>query len=101
MPHVLGNAGGPPPPTDNETLLQAEVDRLKTELDECRSVIALHQQNGCGKQLYAEGLRAELDAARKVIGLATAIYEDGNYDPVLFAELGAALAAHGKAMGGK
>jgi len=37
MPHVLGNAGGPPPATRNETLLQAEVDRLRRELDECRN----------------------------------------------------------------
>jgi hypothetical protein len=39
MPHVLGNAGGPPPPTRNETLLREAVDRLRAELDECRSVI--------------------------------------------------------------
>jgi hypothetical protein len=36
-PHVLGNAGGPPPATRNETLLQAEVDRLCRELDRCKA----------------------------------------------------------------
>jgi hypothetical protein len=66
MPHVLGPVDGPPPPTSNETLLREAVDRLRLELDECRSVIALHQQNGCGKQLYAEGLQNELRAAREV-----------------------------------
>jgi len=71
MPHVLGNAGGPPPATRNETLLREAVDRL----------------------------RRELDAARKVIGPAAAIYQDGNYDPVLFAELGAALDAYDKVTG--
>jgi hypothetical protein len=39
MPHVLGNAGGPPPATRNEILLREAVDRLRVELDECRSVI--------------------------------------------------------------
>jgi len=39
MPHVLGNAGGPPPPTRNETLLQAEVDRLRGELTAARQVV--------------------------------------------------------------
>jgi hypothetical protein len=67
MPHVLGNAGGPPRPTRNESLLREAGDRLRAELDECRSVIALHQQNGCGKQLYAEGLQVELRAAREAI----------------------------------
>jgi hypothetical protein len=39
MPHVLGNAGGPPPPTRNETLLQAEVDRLRGELTAAQQVV--------------------------------------------------------------
>jgi hypothetical protein len=39
MPHVLGNAGGPPPPTRNETLLREAVDRLRAELDGCRKTI--------------------------------------------------------------
>ncbi len=42
---------------------------------------------------------AELRAAREVIGPAAAIYEDGNYDPILFAELGEALAAYDKITG--
>ena len=29
MPHVLGNAGGPAPPTRTELLLQAENERLR------------------------------------------------------------------------
>jgi len=50
----------------------AELRALRREIDECRSVIALHQQNGCGVQLYAEGLRIELDAARGVISAGDA-----------------------------
>ena len=47
----------------------------------------------------AEEMVAELRAARKVMGPASAIYEDGNYDPVFFAELGDALDAYDKVTG--
>ncbi len=36
MPHVLGNAGGPPGPTRNEAKLQAEIEQLRAELDAAR-----------------------------------------------------------------
>jgi hypothetical protein len=42
----------------------AEVERLRESERQARSVIALHQQNGCGVQLYAEGLRAEIARLR-------------------------------------
>jgi hypothetical protein len=50
MPHVLGNAGGPPPPTRNETLLREAVDQLRAELDEYREALRCHHD-------YIDGLR--------------------------------------------
>lgn len=44
----------------------------------------------------ATALVAELRIARQVLGPAKAIYEDGAYDPVLFAELGTAIDAYDK-----
>jgi hypothetical protein len=40
MPHVLGNAGGPPPATRNEILLREAVDRLRAELDAARQAVS-------------------------------------------------------------
>ena len=100
MPHLLGPAGQPPPPTRNELLLREAVDRLRAQLDECRtqrddnlanarriddlrmaeirevrSVIALHQQNGCGVQLYAEGRQAEVDRLHAQLNAARQVVE--------------------------
>jgi hypothetical protein len=75
MPHVLGNAGGPPPPTHNETLLREAVDRLRVELDECRN------------------------ASRKVADqLAGVVYNHRKACPCTRCEV---LHAYDKAMGGK
>jgi hypothetical protein len=75
---------------------------LVAELRECQdacgnweAVARVHQDEA----IRARQMDAELRAAREAIGLAAAIYEDGNYDPVLFAELGAALAAYHKIVG--
>jgi hypothetical protein len=37
MPHLLGPAGSPLPPSRNEVLLREAVDRLRAQLDECRT----------------------------------------------------------------
>ncbi len=37
---------------------------IAAELVTVRKVIGLHQQNGCGRQLYAEGLQVEVDQLR-------------------------------------
>jgi hypothetical protein len=39
MPHLLGPAGAPPPPSRNEVLLREAVDRLRVQLDAARQVI--------------------------------------------------------------
>jgi hypothetical protein len=41
MPHLMGPAGNPLPPSRNEVLLREEVDRLRAQLDAARQVIAL------------------------------------------------------------
>jgi hypothetical protein len=39
MPHLIGPAGAPLPPTRNELKLREEVDRLHAQLDAARQVI--------------------------------------------------------------
>ncbi len=40
MPHILGNAGGPSPPTRNEAKLQAELLECQARLRIARALIA-------------------------------------------------------------
>jgi hypothetical protein len=40
VPHVLGNAGGPPPPTPNEAKLQAANRELAAEVIALRNLLA-------------------------------------------------------------
>ncbi len=40
MPYVLGPVDGPAPPTRTELLLQAENERLRTQLDAARALRA-------------------------------------------------------------
>jgi hypothetical protein len=45
MPHLLGPAGSPLPPSRNELLLREEVDRLRTQLDAARVFIETARPN--------------------------------------------------------
>jgi hypothetical protein len=58
--------------------IRPEYDQVCAELRQARSVITLHQQNGCGIQLWKEGeydrVRAERDA---LAALLRSVWEDG------------------------
>ena len=56
MPHVLGPVDGPAPPTRDELLLQAENERLRTQLDAAREELRwandLLDRYGAPKTIY-------------------------------------------------
>jgi hypothetical protein len=96
MPHVLGPAGGPPPATHNETLLQAEVDRLRGELTAAR------ENERRANSLHAAA-RAELRAARQVVEATRGWLRDGEAagsTDVIHA-VTTAIMAYDKVTGGK
>jgi len=76
--------------------IQVRADRALNEDHETNAYVVAFRWHDSAKDVPA--LVAELRVARQVIGPARAIYEDGSYDPVLFAELGVAL---DKVTGGK
>jgi hypothetical protein len=92
MPHVLGNAGGPPPPTRNETLLHEAVDRLRADLATARE-----ERDDCQAQL--ERVLHKLGVAQKVIAVARDAFPRVWEGPVR-ERCRAALAVYDKAMGG-
>jgi prefoldin subunit 5 len=82
MPHVLGNAGGPPPPTRNETLLREAIDRLRLELEECQNAretaiaaVSRWEQAYAEQAAKHEAEHAELRAAREELRAARKIIE--------------------------
>jgi len=50
------------------TRLRDEAERLRRSEAQARSVIALHQQNGCGAQLHAEALRLQVTRLKGRLG---------------------------------
>ena len=75
------------------------IDRLHLVEHFSNEVILYGAKTARDAMVLLPALVAELRAARKVMGPASAIYEDGNYDPVFFAELGDALDAYDKVTG--
>jgi NAD(P)H-dependent FMN reductase len=58
MPHLLGPAGSPLPPSRNEVLLREALDRLRAQLDAARQVINVGRSH-----VRAEELDSSMAAA--------------------------------------
>jgi hypothetical protein len=71
---------------------EAHLAALEQSERQARSVIALHQQNGCGVQLWAEGLQLERDTARAHLAALEQAARD-------FLEQAAGGAVHGSSWG--